>query len=297
MKRAKQNWWIDLVLFAGFILTFFLDLTGLPLHQWIGVGVGALIIVHLLVHENWLKGITNKFAKSSNKSRFFLVLDILLLVGFYLILYTGIIMSTWLNLNLTNYSAWYTLHLWSSIITLQVLLVKVAAHWKWIVNAVKPQKKAVETLPAVNVNTSVQPAHTGKTLDRRTFLRDSLAVGAVLFFEGTQIVNLVRASASSNATSTQTEVQQASAAQETVSQATQQSTQAATQSAAVEQPAGTATSVPTSVPTAVPTAVQAQSSGASTCTVICNRGCSYPGRCRRYVDNNGNGICDNTECA
>ena len=293
MKRAKQNWWIDLVLFVGFILTFFLDLTGLPLHQWIGVGVGALIIVHLLVHQNWLKGITNKFDRSSNKSRFFLMLDILLFVGFYLILYTGIVMSTWLNLNLTNYSGWYTLHLWSSIITLQVLLVKVAVHWKWIVNAVKPQKKAVETLPAVNVNTSVQPERSGKTLDRRTFLRDSLAVGAVLVFEGTQIAKLVSTSVSSNAASTQTDVQQASAAQETVSQATQP----ATQSAAVEQPASTATSVPTSAPTAVPTVEQAQTSGVPTCTVICNRGCSYPGRCHRYVDNNGNGICDNTECA
>mgnify|MGYP001160571188 CR=1 FL=1 len=293
MKRAKQNWWIDLVLFAGFILTFFLDLTGLPLHQWIGVGVGALIIVHLLVHQNWLKGITNKFAKSSNKSRFFLMLDILLFVGFYLILYTGIIMSTWLNLNLTNYSGWYTLHLWSSILTLQILLVKVAAHWKWIVNAVKSQKKIVEPLPAVSVNTPVPPVRSGKTLDRRTFLRDSLAVGAVLVFEGTQIAKLVSASASNNATSTQTEVQQASAAQEPTIQATQQATQAATQSAAEEQPTSTATSVPT----AVPTVVQAQSSGASTCTVICNRGCSYPGRCHRYVDNNGNGICDNTECA
>jgi hypothetical protein len=221
------------------------------------------------------------------------MLDILLFVGFYLILYTGIIMSTWLNLNLTNYPSWYTLHLWSSIVTLQVLLVKVATHWKWIVNAVKPQKKAVETLPAVNVNTPVQPVRSGKTLDRRTFLRDSLAVGAVLLFEGTQIAKLVSASASNNATSTQTEVQQASAAQEPTIQATQQATQAATQSAAVEQPA----SIATSVPTAVPTAVQAQSSGASTCTVICNRGCSYPGRCHRYVDNNGNGICDNTECA
>jgi hypothetical protein len=32
------------------------------------------------------------------------------------------------------------------------------------------------------------------------------------------------------------------------------------------------------------------------CSVICDKGCSYPGQCRRYVDTNGNGICDLTEC-
>ena len=28
---------------------------------------------------------------------------------------------------------------------------------------------------------------------------------------------------------------------------------------------------------------------------LCDRGCSYPGHCRRYQDNNGNGTCDLTE--
>ncbi|MBN1312798.1 MAG: hypothetical protein JXB30_15395 [Anaerolineae bacterium] len=33
-----------------------------------------------------------------------------------------------------------------------------------------------------------------------------------------------------------------------------------------------------------------------TCIVRCSRQCSYPGRCRRYVDVNQNNLCDFGEC-
>ena len=33
------------------------------------------------------------------------------------------------------------------------------------------------------------------------------------------------------------------------------------------------------------------------CTVVCDKGCVYPGQCRRYIDENGNGFCDLTECS
>jgi hypothetical protein len=38
-------------------------------------------------------------------------------------------------------------------------------------------------------------------------------------------------------------------------------------------------------------------SSETNCQVICDQGCTYPGQCRRYTDQNGNGICDLTECA
>ena len=37
---SKHNWCVDLILFVGLILMFFLDLTGIGLHQWIGIAVG-----------------------------------------------------------------------------------------------------------------------------------------------------------------------------------------------------------------------------------------------------------------
>jgi hypothetical protein len=32
------------------------------------------------------------------------------------------------------------------------------------------------------------------------------------------------------------------------------------------------------------------------CSIQCNRMCSYPGHCHRYIDSNGNNQCDLSEC-
>jgi hypothetical protein len=69
----------------------------------------------------------------------------------------------------------------------------------------------------------------------------------------------------------------------------------ATPDATENEPAATQ-SVPTateSIPTAtqnVPTATASSSD-----SVLCNNGCSYPGRCGRYLDTNGTGRCDLSE--
>ena len=51
-----------------------------------------------------------------------------------------------------------------------------------------------------------------------------------------------------------------------------------------------ATPTPQPAPTAVPSAAS------NPCTVQCPAQCAYPGKCRRYVDSNRNGLCDNGEC-
>ncbi len=50
------------------------------------------------------------------------------------------------------------------------------------------------------------------------------------------------------------------------------------------------------VPTPPATVFQNQSQAATNCVVRCPNGCSYPGRCRRYIDGNNNGKCDLGEC-
>ena len=40
--RQKTNWWVDAALFVGFIGAFFLNLSGVVLHQWLGVVAGVL---------------------------------------------------------------------------------------------------------------------------------------------------------------------------------------------------------------------------------------------------------------
>ena len=98
--KPTSHWLIDAALFAGLIAAFFLDLTGLELHQWLGVGIGVIAIYHLVAHWQWVAAVTGRFfGKTSNKSRSYYLINLSILAGFFTITFTGLIISSWLDLS------------------------------------------------------------------------------------------------------------------------------------------------------------------------------------------------------
>ena len=61
MKRDKQkhNWLLDATLFGGFLAALWLDLTGVAVHQWLGVAVGLIAGYHLWKHWSWVKAVAS----------------------------------------------------------------------------------------------------------------------------------------------------------------------------------------------------------------------------------------------
>ena len=59
-NKPKFNFWLDAALGAGFLLTLATgdELTGL--HEWIGIGLGTLIITHIVMHWKWLVSTTKR---------------------------------------------------------------------------------------------------------------------------------------------------------------------------------------------------------------------------------------------
>ena len=49
-KRQRSNWLLDAALLSGFLLAMLLDLTGLGIHQWLGIAVPVLAGYHLIRH-------------------------------------------------------------------------------------------------------------------------------------------------------------------------------------------------------------------------------------------------------
>jgi hypothetical protein len=251
---------MDVVLFGGFILAFLLDLTGVELHQWIGVAGGLLAVYHLLQHREWVDAVGERFfGRTSGRARLYFVLDTLLFAGFALMVFTGLLISTWLNLALSSQTAWLVVHILVSVGTLLILLLKLGLHWRWIVKAAgEALGRPAECTPA---QPGLQPAPVrvvaGRRYSRREFLQMMGVVGAA------SALALLHAGSSLAA------LQQA-------------------------EPAESATTASTS---------QADGAGSSTwalsgsaCQVQCDRGCAFPGRCRRYVDANDNQLCDLGEC-
>jgi len=163
--NQKSKWWVDVFLFGSFIVTFFFDLTGLILHQWIGFAVCILAAYHLLSHWKWVRAVSKHFFdKLTNRSRLYYLIDVVMAVGFSIVLVTGMVISTWLNLSLTNFTEWLTLHIVASIITLLVTLLKIGVHWRWIVITPRLQTSH-PAIPQVEIRGDVY------SVNRREFLK------------------------------------------------------------------------------------------------------------------------------
>lgn len=260
-NTSNNRWILDAVLFISFLLLFFLNLTGVALHQWIGAVGGALALYHLLDHWDWIAAVSKRiFGSTTWKARLYYLVDAALLFGFATIVFSGLVISTWFSLPLTNAAAWSSFHETISIITLLLVLFKIAIHWRWIVKTtgrMVPQPQA----PA-RLKPTIQSAVTRSGSDRRDFLKVMGIVGAATALA---LLNVVDSTGTpeTKTTSTQSTIYGSSSTNTTAEQSS-----------------------------------SVQSNNTSACVGSCPKGrhCSYPGQYRQYTDVNNNGRCDRGEC-
>lgn len=262
-NKLITQWLTGAALFGGFFFSLWLDLTGVVLHQWLGVAVGALAIYHLAAHWRWVKAVSQRFfGRTSRQARTFFVVDAGLAAGFAAIIATGLAISTWLDLAQASYPVWLTVHIVASLATLALVVLKIGLHWRWIVTTAHRRLLPAPARPALAAK--AQPVTATAQAGRRDFLRLMAGVGAVALLGGVHAVSALSEERTASAAAPDASIQAT-----TASTATRSTRRSADGSA---------------------------SSASSTCQVQCNRRCSYPGHCRRYTDSNGNGRCDLGEC-
>ncbi len=166
INLRNKHLWIDIGLFAGFLLAFWLDLTGLSLHQWLGVALAAMAVYHLLLHQKWVAAVSERFfGRTSSQARRFYLLDALLMAGFTLISLSGLLISSWLGLPLDDFDILREIHVWSSISTAALVVWKIALHSGWITQAL--QRSFAPLRAGAGPATRNQPVSS----DRRAFLK------------------------------------------------------------------------------------------------------------------------------
>ena len=266
---------IDIIALLGFALTFYPSLTGYDLHEWVGLGVGSVLLVHLVQHWRWVCSISKKMACLQRKIRMRFIVDVMMATGFVMIIFTGLVISALLNLNLAHYETWRDLHFASSYATLVMLALKTALHWQWLKGTLRNAFKPLKGLE------SLSP----QQLSRRMFLKQAGLAGLGLAALAGGVGALLSSSKPVAAGS------QANTAPSTPLSPTQVPTQAPT-----NLPTQTTGTVPTVMPTqALPTPTATAVVPVVTGVALCRYSCPYPGKCKKYVDNNGNGYCDRGE--
>ncbi len=363
INATARNLYLDIALTAGFLLTLKPFLTGIALHEWLGLAVGGGLIVHALLHRKWIAAITCRLGRKMPwRTRACYLLDALLLLAFGLLIVTGVlisqavmpaigilIMPSLLLAQAHNIAAW---------VALGALAHKLGLHTEWIVNAVRCHILKRQAVRTGRPGRCPEGASTVKAAlySRRQFLSAcGLGIGSALALTlwrkwDTALPPSEGATAMAASTvPTPTDTASVAAVQPTALAPAPAATESApvmpgdaaepenpapsrrgrgrgredaaieatdleetdAPDAALELPqtatptaVGEVTATPAPAATATPAVTIEPLATATPAAVLTTARCPYglvndpyPGKCRRYVDSNGNGYCDLSESA
>jgi hypothetical protein len=141
MRRASFLFWLDLVLLLTFALLQEPETTGLWGHEWISLGLAALLIVHLLVNWRWIAGALRRYRDNSRRHQINAWLNGVLYVAMVFTIFSGLLVSRFVLPSLgwasSDIKIWRQLHALVADGTLAILGLHVAINWDWIANVIR----------------------------------------------------------------------------------------------------------------------------------------------------------------
>jgi hypothetical protein len=135
--RTRVDFWLDLGLLVAFLLDYSFQFTGLSIHEWIGLGFGLALLVHLTLHWEWVLRITRRlFGRLPGRDRLRWLVDLLLLGTMTLCVASGVLISRSalpaLGIEPAAGAFWTGLHSSSADLTVAFVGVHVALSWRWV---------------------------------------------------------------------------------------------------------------------------------------------------------------------
>ena len=135
--RTRLDFWFDAVLLVGFTLAYSYGFTGIGIHEWLGIGLGAALLLHLTLHWDWVLRTTRRLLSRRGKDRVIWLVNLGLLVAMTLCVASGVLISRvalpFLGIYPLAGPFWSRLHTLTAEITLGLVPVHVALRWRWIV--------------------------------------------------------------------------------------------------------------------------------------------------------------------
>jgi hypothetical protein len=136
---------LSLTLDAGMLLAVVAlhswALTGVPLHEWMGVALGGAILVHVLIHFPWIESRTKRLKeRGARRTRVNVALNASLFAAMAAALASGLFMSKSIFPGfqpVAEYLKWHAIHETSSNVVLVLLGLHVALNWDLIVSGVR----------------------------------------------------------------------------------------------------------------------------------------------------------------
>jgi hypothetical protein len=133
---TRLDFWLDVVILVSYIFAYSYGFTGDAIHEWLGLVLGLVLLVHLTLHWDWVVRTTRKLFGRRGHDRVIWLVNLALLFGMTLCIVSGIVISRVampsLGFFLTASLFWNRLHILTAEITLGLVPVHAALRWRWI---------------------------------------------------------------------------------------------------------------------------------------------------------------------
>jgi hypothetical protein len=141
LARTRLDFWLDALLLVAYTLAYSLGFTGIATHEWLGIGLGVVLLVHLTLHWDWVVRTTRKLLRRGGRERFVWLVNLLLLLSMTLCIASGILISEValpeLGITLPASSFWRQMHGTTATLTLILVPIHAALRWRWIVGVAR----------------------------------------------------------------------------------------------------------------------------------------------------------------
>lgn len=142
MSSNQIKLYVDIFLFAGFVLVNIPQATGIPFHEWISLFFIVPMVLHIVLDWQWVVNITKRmFGRLPGEVRFNHIFDLIIFIMMTLALMTGFIISEALlpafGITVVIDPFWTAMHGLVANLTMLLIGVHLAMHWGWIKNVFK----------------------------------------------------------------------------------------------------------------------------------------------------------------
>lgn len=138
-NRNLINYALDLLIFVAFLVAMAPRFSGIAVHEWLSIAFTAAIVTHLLLHWSWIMQITRRlFGKVAWTARLNYLVNTALFIAMTVVIFTGLVISEaalpLVGIGTVRGGVWERMHHASADLTLWLLGLHVALHWRWVVN-------------------------------------------------------------------------------------------------------------------------------------------------------------------
>lgn len=149
MERQRKAWnlnkvnlVVDTLLLIAFLVAMAPRFSGVAIHEWLSIALGGVILLHLLLHWQWLVQVTQRFFGATPLyARVNYLLNLSLFICMTVVTLSGLMISI-VALPLVGIlpyddGAWHSLHIQSANVAVVLVGLHLALHWQWVMDALR----------------------------------------------------------------------------------------------------------------------------------------------------------------